>query len=242
LGENDVTLQQTIRCDACAVRERAICGALCQKEVERLHAIARHRTIPAGQAIVGDQERVVFFASIVSGVVKLTKALSDGRQQIVGLQFASDFLGRPFRERSVYEATAVNDVHLCIYDRRQFEQLVCEFPGFERRLFENTLDELDAARDWMLLLGRKSAEEKVASFILMVSKKMSGINRQTYEGRPTKFELPITRTEIADFLGLTIETVSRQISRLKSEKIIALEGLRTVAVIDAERLEKASCG
>jgi len=237
-----VTQQQPIRCDACTVRHRAVCGALSQREVERLNAIARHRTIPSGQAIVGDQDRVVSFASIVSGVVKLTKTLADGRQQIVGLQFASDFLGRPFRDRSVYEATAVNDVHLCIYDRRQFEQLVREFPGFERRLFENTLDELDAAREWMLLLGRKSAEEKVASFILMVSKKMNGINGHANDGRPEKFDLPITRTEIADFLGLTIETVSRQISRLKSEKIIALQGLRTVAVLDPARLETASSG
>ncbi|WP_041320947.1 Crp/Fnr family transcriptional regulator [Hyphomicrobium denitrificans] len=239
---NDVTQQQSTRCDACTVRHRAVCGALSQKEIERLNAIARHRTVPQGQAIVGDQDRVLSFANIISGVVKLTKTLCDGRQQIVGLQFASDFIGRPFRDRSAYEATAVNDVHLCIYDRRQFEHLVREFPGFERRLFENTLDELDAARDWMLLLGRKSAEEKVASFILMVSKKMDGVSRQGGDGRPAKFELPITRTEIADFLGLTIETVSRQVSRLKSEKIIALEGLRTVAVLDVPRLEQASSG
>jgi CRP/FNR family transcriptional regulator len=99
----------------------------------------------------------------------------------------------------VYEATAVSDVHLCIYDRRQFEQLVREFPGFERRLFENTLDELDAAREWMLLLGRKSAEEKVASFILMVSKKLESINGQGATGGRQN-STTVTRTEIADFL------------------------------------------
>ncbi len=225
-----MTHPQPIRCDACTVRHRAVCGALGPREVERLNAIARHRTISSGQAIVGDQDRVVSFASIVSGVVKLTKTLSDGRQQIVGLQFASDFLGRPFRDRSVYEATAVSDVHLCIYDRRQFEQLVREFPGFERRLFENTLDELDAAREWMLLLGRKSAEEKVASFILMVSKKLESINGHGGEGRPAKFELPITRTEIADFLGLTIETVSRTFNRLENDGILKIDGPHRIRI------------
>lgn len=236
-----MTQQQSIRCDTCAVRHRAVCGALSRSEIERLNAIAHHRTIPQGHAIVADQERVTSFANIISGVVKLTKTMSDGRQQIVGLQFASDFIGRPFREQSAYEVTAVNDVHLCTYDRAQFERLVREFPGFERRLFENTLDELDAAREWMLLLGRKSAEEKVASFILMVSKRLESVGCQSGEaGGPVKFELPITRAEIADFLGLTIETVSRQFSRLKAKKIIGLEGARTVIVVDTPLLEQVS--
>jgi CRP/FNR family transcriptional regulator len=236
-----MTQQQPIRCDACAVRHRAVCGALSQTEIGRLNAIAHHRTVSPGQAIVADQDRVVSFANIISGVVKLTKTMSDGRQQIVGLQFASDFIGRPYRDRSAYEVTAVNDVHLCTYDRGQFERLVQEFPGFERRLFENTLDELDAAREWMLLLGRKSAEEKVASFILMVSKRLEAVGCQSGQvSGPPKFELPITRAEIADFLGLTIETVSRQFSRLKAKKIIGLEGARTVVVIDAPHLEQVS--
>ena len=236
-----MTQQQPIRCDTCAVRHRAVCGALSRTEIERLNAIAHHRTVSQGQAIVADQDRVVSFANIISGVVKLTKTMSDGRQQIVGLQFASDFIGRPFRDRSAYEVTAVNDVHLCTYDRGQFERLVREFPGFERRLFENTLDELDAAREWMLLLGRKSAEEKVASFILMVSKRLEAVGCQSGQvSGPPKFELPITRAEIADFLGLTIETVSRQFSRLKAKKIIGLEGARTVVVIDAPNLEQVS--
>ncbi|HVX35713.1 MAG TPA: Crp/Fnr family transcriptional regulator [Hyphomicrobium sp.] len=236
-----MTQQQPIRCDTCAVRHRAVCGALSRAEIGRLNAIAHHRTVSQGQAIIADQDHVVSFANIISGVVKLTKTMSDGRQQIVGLQFASDFIGRPYRDRSVYEVTAVNDVHLCTYDRGQFERLVQEFPGFERRLFENTLDELDAAREWMLLLGRKSAEEKVASFILMVSKRLEAVGcRSGRPSAPPKFELPITRAEIADFLGLTIETVSRQFSRLKAKKVIGLEGARTVVVIDAPHLEQVS--
>ncbi|MBS0270111.1 MAG: Crp/Fnr family transcriptional regulator [Proteobacteria bacterium] len=236
-----MTQQQSIRCDTCAVRHRAVCGALSRTEIERLNEIAHHRTVPQGQAIVADQDTVASFANIISGVVKLTKAMSDGRQQIVGLQFASDFIGRPYRERSAYEVTAVNEVHLCTYDRGQFERLVREFPGFERRLFENTLDELDAAREWMLLLGRKSAEEKVASFILMVSKRIDAVGCQSGQVQePAKFELPISRAEIADFLGLTIETVSRQFSRLKAKKIIGLDGARTVVVLDPAHLERMS--
>lgn len=236
-----MTQQQPIRCNTCSVRWRAVCGALSRTEIERLNAIAHHRTIPQGQAIVADQGRMPFFGNIISGVVKLTKTMSDGRQQILGLQFASDFIGRPYRDVSVCDMTAANDVHLCTYDRSEFERLAREFPRFERRLFENALDELDAAREWMLLLGQKSAEEKVASFILMVSKRLDeDSGRGNSAQGPTRFELPITRADIADFLGLTIETVSRQFSSFKRARLIGLDGARTVTILDPVGLERVS--
>lgn len=229
-----------LRCDSCAVRHRAVCGALSRAEIERLNQIAHHKLLPPGQIILHDNAEMPYFANIISGVVKLTKTLTDGRQQIVGLQFASDFLGRPFRSQSPYHAETVTDVHLCTYDKGQFERLVKEFDGFEHRLFEHTLDELDSAREWMLLLGRKSAGEKVASFLLMVARRMEtiGCKPSGLDDRP-RFNLPLSRSEIADFLGLTIETVSRQISRLKLAKIIGLEGSRTIVILDMARLQSA---
>ncbi len=232
--------EHVLRCDSCAVRHRAVCGALDRAEIERLNAIAHHKLLPPGQVILHDNAEMIYFANIVSGVVKLTKTLTDGRQQIVGLQFASDFLGRPFRTHSPYHAETVTDVHLCTYDKRQFERLVKEFDGFEHRLFEHTLDELDSAREWMLLLGRKSAGEKVASFLLMVARRMETIGCQPAgEVEHPRFNLPLSRAEIADFLGLTIETVSRQISRLKVAKIIGLEGNRTISILDMPRMRSA---
>jgi CRP/FNR family transcriptional regulator, anaerobic regulatory protein len=232
--------EHLLRCDSCSVRHRAVCGALARDEVARLSAIAHHKLLPPGQVILHDNAEMHYFANIVSGVVKLTKTLADGRQQIVGLQFASDFLGRPFRANSPYHAETVTDVHLCTYDKGQFERLVKEIDGFEHRLFQNTLDELDSAREWMLLLGRKSAGEKVASFLLMVARRMESIGCKASDDpdRP-RFNLPLSRAEIADFLGLTIETVSRQISRMKVDKIIALEGTRTISIIDMPRLVAA---
>lgn len=229
--------EHLLRCETCAVRHRAVCGALDRQEIERLNAIAHHKLLPPGQVILHDNAEMAFFGNIVSGVVKLTKTLADGRQQIVGLQFASDFLGRPFRPHSPYHAETVTDVHLCTYDKRQFERLVKEIDGFEHRLFQNTLDELDSAREWMLLLGRKSAGEKVASFLLMVARRMESVGCKAAEDpNCPRFNLPLSRAEIADFLGLTIETVSRQISRLKVEKVIALEGNRTISIVNMPRL------
>lgn len=202
--------------------------------------MAHFKTLPPGHIILRDNEAPGYFANIVSGVVKLTKSLGDGRQQIVGLQFPSDFLGRPFRNLSPYHAEAVTDVQLCTFEKSQFERLAKEFHDFEHRLFENTLDELDCAQEWMLLLGRKSAEEKVASFLLMVARRMQSVGCRSNGQSATRFELPLARAEIADFLGLTIETVSRQFTRLKVDKIIALEGSRTIVVLDMPRLSAIS--
>jgi CRP/FNR family transcriptional regulator, anaerobic regulatory protein len=229
-----------LRCDTCAVRHRAICGALTRPEIERLNAMAHTKLLPPGHIILRDNEQPNYFANIISGVVKLTKSLGDGRQQIVGLQFASDFLGRPFRDVSPYHAEAVTDVQLCTFEKTQFERLAKEFHDFEHRLFENTLDELDAAQEWMLLLGRKSAEEKVASFLLMVGRRMQSIGCTPQSNAQARFELPLARAEIADFLGLTIETVSRQFTRLKVDKVIQLEGSRTIIITDMRQLQLIS--
>jgi CRP/FNR family transcriptional regulator len=229
-----------LRCDSCSVRHKSVCSALTRSEIERLSAIAHIKSFPPGHVILRDNEQPGYFANIISGVVKLTKSLGDGRQQIVGLQFASDFLGRPFRSNSPYHAESVTDVQLCTYEKSQFERVAKEFRDFEHRLFENTLDELDAAQEWMLLLGRKGAEEKVASFIMMVARRMQSVGCEEIGDGPARFELPLARAEIADFLGLTIETVSRQFTRLKVEKLIALEGSRTIVINDMARLLEAS--
>ncbi len=228
-------------CDACAVRHRAVCGALSDDEIAHLNAIARFKRFAPSQVILRDHEESGYFANVIAGVVKLTKTLADGRQQIVGLQFPSDFLGRPFRMRSPYFAEAASNVTLCTFERGRFERLVAEYPGIERRLFEHTLDELDAAQEWMLLLGRKSAGEKLASFLLMVARRTRQVGCSPAKALDfAKFELALSRSEIADYLGLTIETVSRQITGLKQSGIIALESTRTVVVPDIAKLERAA--
>ena len=228
-------------CDTCAVRHRAVCGALSEDEIQRLNSIARFKRFAPGQVILRDHEEPDYFANVVSGVVKLTKSLADGRQQIVGLQFASDFLGRPFRARNPYFAEAASEVNLCTFERSRFERLVAEFPGMERRLFEHTLDELDAAQEWMLLLGRKSATEKLASFLLMVAKRTRQVGCSPAAALDfARFELALSRSEIGDYLGLTIETVSRQMTGLKRSGVIELEGTRTVIVPDLSKLQHAA--
>lgn len=231
MDDRHVASGQLSRCDACAIRNRAVCGALSESELLQLNRIGRRRSLKTGDTIMSDEEPAEFLANIISGVIKLTKTLSDGRQQIVGLQFAPDFIGRAFAKNNPYFAEAATDVELCCFPRTDFEKLITSVPGLEHRLFEQTLDELDSAREWMVLLGRKTAEEKVASFLLMLAKRSSMIGcAHTSQPKEAHFVLPLTRADMADFLGLTIETVSRQITRLKAADVIKPLDSRTFLV------------
>jgi CRP/FNR family transcriptional regulator len=226
-------------CQHCAIRHRAICSALSGDELQSMNRIARQRFIPAGQTISADSEQETAFANIVAGVVKLTKTLADGRQQIVGLQFPPDFLGRTFAKVSPHAAEAATDVELCTFPKRDFEAVLKRHPDLEHRLFEETLDELDAAREWMLLLGRKTAQEKVATFLLLLARRVPHIGCvHTAETNFAAFRLPLTRADMADYLGLTLETVSRQMTKLKSLGAIELIDNREIVVPGQELLEE----
>jgi len=167
------------RCSGCPIRHRAVCSYSSPGELTRLDKAKYYRDFAPGQEIVGEAEPMSFVGSVVTGVVALHKALEDGRRQMVGLLFASDFIGRPMRTVAPYEAVAVSDVQMCLFHRTQFEQIMTESQSLERRLLEMTLDELDAAREWMVLLGRKTARERVASFLMILARRRTMLTKQS---------------------------------------------------------------
>ena len=198
-----------------------------------------YRTFQAGETIVLAGQEVEVLGSVVSGVATLSRTLPDGRRQMVGLLLPSDFVGRPGRRTAPYDVVAANEVMICQFIKPQFEALVSATPALERRLLDMTLDELDAAREWMLLLGRKTAREKIASLLVIIARRDAAMNSKII-GDGLRFALPLTREAMSDYLGLTIETVSRQISALKRSEIIVLEDSRHVRVPDfVARLDEA---
>ncbi|MEQ9491405.1 MAG: Crp/Fnr family transcriptional regulator [Alphaproteobacteria bacterium] len=226
-------------CLSCEARHKGLCGAL---EPEELLRLSRHTTIrqhPARSQLVTEEEPVDTYANVLSGVVKLTKTLQDGRQQIVGLQFAPDFVGRPFQPESKVGAEAASDVTLCYFPRKALESMMKEQPGLENRLLRQALGELDEARELMLTLGRKTAEEKLATFLHMIARHIDPSSNPDQNNAVT-FDLPLTRTDIADFLGLTVETVSRQLTRLRKAGIVMVENNRHFHVPDMARLQDIS--
>jgi len=152
----------------------------------------------------------------------------------VGLLLPSDFVGRPGRSTAAYDVTATTDLLMCCFRKKPFEDLILSTPHISQRLLEMTLDELDAAREWMLLLGRKTARERIASLLAIIARRDVSLNPR--KSGPIVFDLPLTREEMADYLGLTLETVSRQVSALKRDGVISLEGKRHVTVNDFDRL------
>lgn len=226
-----------VLCVSCEARHRGICGALTPDQLLALAKTSRKHAVVEGTELAGDATPVDTYSNILSGVVKLTKTLSDGRQQIVGLQFAPDFLGRPFKTESDVGASAATGVSLCSFPKSAVERMMKESAGLEHRLLEQTLKELDEARLWMVTLGRKSASEKVASFLLLIARNS---NPGADLSAPAVFDLPLTRADIADFLGLTIETVSRQLTKLRADRVIQIVNNRHVTVDNLARLESRS--
>ncbi len=231
-------LKLPVACEACSAHKFGICQALNMPDLIQFNQSSRRKKIKKGDILVFDQDEVTEFANIVSGTIKLSKILSDGRQQLVGLQFAPEFVGRPFNESSglTIEAATVADV--CVFPRPAFENMLKQAPDFERKLMDQVLFQLDEARDWMVTLGRKTASEKVASFLILLVNHIA--DKDSSADGKLRFELPITRGDMADFLGLTLETVSRQLTKLRKAGLISFDDSRNVVVEKKAALLEAS--
>jgi len=223
-------------CRDCPIRHRAVCARCEPDELERLEAVKYYKTYSAGQTVIWSGDRLEFVASVVSGVATLSQTMEDGRKQMVGLLLPSDFIGRPGREHASFDVTAVSDITICCFRRKPFEELLVSTPHVSQRLLEMALDELDAAREWMLVLGRKTAREKIASLIAIIARRDEKAKEALSRGKPLTVSLPLTREAMADYLGLTLETVSRQVSALKKAGVIELAGKRQITIPDFGRL------
>jgi CRP/FNR family transcriptional regulator len=222
-------------CRSCRARAGGVCRAMTPAQLAELGRYTVQKKIESGSELHGQGEPVVSYANILKGVVKLSKVLPDGRQQIVGLQFAPDFLGRPFARESALSVEAATDLEICTVSKPVLERIVGKNPDLERRLHDQALAALDEARDWMLTLGRKSAREKVASFLYFLA-----VHDDPHAGDAIEFDIPLTRQDIADFLGLTIETVSRQMTRLRREGIIRVVDNRRVTISDMDKVTETA--
>ncbi len=232
-----VDLLSRQKCSDCPIRHRAVCARCSPSELDRLEQLKTYKSFKAGDPILWRGDKLTYVASLVQGVATLGKTMEDGRTQMVGLLLPSDFIGRPGRAEIDFDVVAVTDVTLCCFQRKPFEEMIQSTPHIAQRLVEMALDELDVAREWMLLLGRKTAREKIATFIHML------VQRQHLGGvEDTKKDLvlPLTQEQIANYLGLTLETVSRQLGAMKKEGIVHFSDRRHFKVVDFPALQIAT--
>jgi CRP/FNR family transcriptional regulator, anaerobic regulatory protein len=225
----------SVDCNECPIKHRAVC-AYCEKsEMQLLESMKSYKTYPAGSPIIFAGDKMAFVGSVVFGVARLSQTMEDGRRQMVGLLLPSDFVGRPGRAYAAFDVEAITDVTLCRFERKPFEKLLRDISHLRERMLEIALDELDAAREWMLLLGRKTAREKIASLLVIVARRQNISQAENLKDKMS-FDLSLTREAMSDYLGLTLETVSRQINALKKDGVISLEKKRHVTINDFARL------
>lgn len=183
--------------------------------------------------IHGQGDTAEYCWRILSGCVRTVKLMEDGRRQVAEFLFAGDLLGLDDLGTHDFGAEAVTDVTLRRYPRRMVEALADSHAALARRLRSMALTNLRNAHERMVMLGRKTAVEKVASFVLEMER------RATAPGRKV-VEVPMSRTDVADHLGLTVETVCRILAHLKREGAVVLH--RTgVEVLDRAALRALAC-
>jgi CRP/FNR family transcriptional regulator, anaerobic regulatory protein len=229
---------ETTACANCQVRLVSVCAALEPDELQRLDSLAQPACYPAKETLFIQGETADAVYNVTAGMVRLYKLLADGRRQIVGFALPGDFLGLALRDTYGFSADAVEPVVACRFSRAAYAALVNEKPHLLRRLHDFATHELTLAQDQMMLLGRRTAEEKLVSFLLG----LRGRWAKLYGGRVSAtVQLPMSRQDIADYLGLTIETVSRTFTKLAKDKtlLIVPEGVRLMNLARMETLAAA---
>jgi len=211
----------------------AMCRGLTQNTTSRIVSVSTLQRAKAGETLFTEGDEADGIYEVVSGMLRLYKLLPDGRRQITGFLSAGQILGIAPRGKHAYSAEAINDVSLCRYPRVGLDRLIDEVPALARRLLAVTSLELCTAQDQMLLLGRKAAAEKVASFLLLMADQ---------QGADDEVAVPMSRGDIADYLGLTTETVSRTFTKLKTLGLIALPTPNRIEIRDRDQLEDFAIG
>lgn len=218
-------------CAECKVRAVSVCAALDAAELSAIESLVDHVHFAEKETITlqGDPADSVYI--VTEGTIRLYKLLADGRRQIVGFLMAGDFMGLALSDRHAFSADAIEPVVACRFARQGFAALVDAKPHLLRRLHEAATHELALAQEHMLLLGRRTADEKVAAFLLSLRDRLERLGN----GSPT-IPLPMTRSDIADHLGLTLETVSRTITKLaRARMVLVVPG--GIRLLDPGRLE-----
>jgi CRP/FNR family transcriptional regulator len=219
-------------CMGCEARRIGICAAVGPGFLPRLSALASEQQLATGATLFEEGDAAESVYVVTHGMLKLYKGMVDGRRQVIGFMVVGDFLGLAFGRLHLCTAEAVTPASVCRFRRQRFLELLDECPSLEREILHRTSTELAVAQEQMLLLGRKTASERLASFVLCLSRRL-----RLPDDQP--FELPMSRGDIADYLGLTVETVSRTLSGFRRSALIDLDKHR-VAVRRPRELQRVA--
>lgn len=218
-------------CLTCMVRNHAICSPLSNAGREKLYKIQGRCNLNAGDVLFEEGSRRDFVYTLTSGMLRLLKTLPDGRRYITGFVLPGDFVGLIDDDHHILTAEAIHDSDLCIYSSDSLFALTKSDPAMREYFLQRTRIALRRAYDTQLILGRLSPIEKLARFILELKTRL--IENQV---SASPVPLSMNRTDIADHLGLTVETVSRSFSKLKKQGVIRLPATNAVEICDNSKL------
>lgn len=235
---NDPTSSK--RCLQCPIRFTGPCGTLSDADLVNISCQVRKQTVQRRMVLYREKDPADLFTIIVSGVAKLKKQLADGRQHTVGVVSQGSILGRFDARPHSKMARAVTAMQVCHMPRVLFDSIRRQHPAFEDYVVRELFHELELDRDWILLLGRMTAEERVLSFFLRMAE-IGGLDltRQAIEQAPVTLDIYLTRSQIADFIGLTSETVSRVFTTLRKRNIIDIHSSHKIIILNFSHLRDA---
>jgi CRP/FNR family transcriptional regulator len=221
------------RCSVCKIRSYSFCRCLKEHELKVFSDISFEKKFSDKKNIFLQQDESTHLYNITEGNVKIYQLLNDGRIQIIGFLYPGDFFGSYKNKKYNYSAEAIGNVRVCVFEQGILDKYLEENIVLAKELLHQTSYELTLAQDRIAVLGKLDAIERLATFLLNVSKQRSRIGWQD-----NPISLPMSRQDIADYLGLTIETVSREITKLKSSNAIRVLNNKQIYINDRKRLSE----
>ena len=222
-----------LACASCPVRHRAACAALSEEERDELGRLGKHLTLRRGDTLFATGDEGFACATLISGALKITSFGEDGTERILSLVHPAGFVGEMFSPVARHDVVALTESKLCVFGRADYERAVDRFPALSRALLRRSAEDLFESRSIIDLMSRRKASQKVAGFLLAMARAASDSPCHARE----RFDLPLSREEMAGILGITIETASRQLGRLEAEGMIERDGRRGIRLLDPARLE-----
>jgi len=223
-------------CLHCTVRHLSVCSALNDEEMQALQHITLSRTLSSGARIarMGEVRNHVY--TVTEGALRLVRTLADGRRQVSGFVLPGDYLGLGSTGNHRFDVEAIVDSQVCRVSFAHMQELCQQYPHLEQKLLQRACAALDMAQDNALALARLQPVERLADFLLRLAAREAVLGQVS-----NRIWLPMGRGDIADHLGLTVETVSRTFTRLRQQEMIALPHLNMVEVLDFSGLQRLAC-
>lgn len=222
------------RCRECPLRSNGFCSSLSPAELARLHPHLIRKRLQPGEKIISQGVANTYYYHVVSGAAKLSAVLENGTEQILGLRFYGDFLGQRFATEPGFSAEAATEIELCKVPRAALDALADANTHVAHLMHRQVAAELEETREWVLAIAQHDARQRVAGLLHNIAR------RQPSEKVSARFDLPLSRAEIGNYLGLTAETISRQLTALRRDGLISIERKTRVTVTNMVRLATAA--